>query len=349
LTESSTPSSIEVVANNLEIPWSIDFSPEGLLYFTERVGRLNVIVDGKIRNLLTIDVEARKGNESGLLGLVLPPNYMKSRQIYVYYTYHDAAGVWNRISRFTEEDEKLVHEEVILERIPGGRVHDGGRIKFGPDGKLYATTGETWRKHLAQDLDSLGGKILRLNPDGTIPQDNPFPGSPVYSYGNRNSQGLSWHPETDKLYATEHGPSGENGWYAHDEINIIEPGGNYGWPHVIGVGDDPKYIDPIYHTGNETWAPSGCTFYSGKRYPNWDGSLLTANLRGRHMRVISLKPPEYRVIDSNISVYRNMLGRLRTVVQGPDEYVYLCTSNRDGRGTPFNGDDKIMKILAQPE
>jgi glucose/arabinose dehydrogenase len=347
--DSSISPSLKIIARDLEIPWSIEFSPEGLLYFTERVGRLNVIVDGKIRNLLKIDVEAREGNESGLLGLALSPNYLKSKQIYVYYTYRDATGVWNRISYFTEEGEKLVDEDVILDKIPGGSVHDGGRMKFGPDGILYATTGETWRKELAQDLESLGGKILRLNPDGTLPEDNPFPGSPVYSYGNRNSQGLAWHPKTSELYATEHGPSGENGWYAHDEINIIEPGGNYGWPHIIGAGYDPRFIDPIYHTGDETWAPSGCSFYSGKRYPNWDGKLLVANLRGKHMRVISLKSPEYRILVSNVSVYQNELGRLRTVVQGWDDYVYLCTSNRDGRGIPSAGDDKIVKILEEPK
>ena len=142
----------------------------------------------------------------------------------------------------------------MLDRIPAANIHDGGRIKFGPDGKLYLTTGETGQGSLAQDKLSLAGKILRLNPDGSIPDDNPFEGSPVYSFGHRNPEGLAWNPFNGLLYETEHGPSGESLQFAHDEINVIMPGGNYGWPNVMGYGDNPDYINPLYQTGGETWA-----------------------------------------------------------------------------------------------
>jgi glucose/arabinose dehydrogenase len=283
-----------------------------------------------------------------MLGLALSPDYAKTRHVYIYYTYSDTKGVWNRVSRYIEDPEGLVSEEIILDGIPGSRVHNGGRIKFGPDRKLYVTTGEIWLKELAQNLGSLGGKILRMNLDGSVPEDNPFPSSVIYSYGNRNSQGLDWHPETGVLYASEHGPSGENGWYAHDEINIIEPGGNYGWPFVIGYSKKPDFIDPLYHTGDVTWAPSGIAFCTSELYPDWNGDLFIANLRGEHLRVIRLKPPDYLRIDSNSSLYPGEMGRLRDIIQSPEGYLYVCTSNGDGRGRPVPGDDIIVRMVDPP-
>jgi len=336
---------VEVVARGLEVPWSIDFTPDKRLLFTERAGRMSAIVDDEIKLMLELDVEARPGDEGGLLGIAVDPNFVDTSSIFAYYTYRNVEDrVLNRVSRFVEKGGKLLDEKIILDDIPGGRVHDGGRIKFGPDGKLYVTTGETWHRDLAQDLNSLGGKILRLNRDGSMPKDNPFPNSPIYSYGNRNPQGLAWHPVTNALYSTEHGPSGENGWYAHDEINLIEPGKNYGWPSVIGEGDDLRYTNPLYHTGNETWAPSGCTFYSGDLYPDWKNALFVANLRGEHLRIIKFRPPDYTRIDSNMALLDGELGRLRDVVQGRDGYLYICTSNRDGRGSPREDDDIIGRI-----
>jgi quinoprotein glucose dehydrogenase len=184
----------------------------------------------------------------------LDPHFPLNGHVYLYYTYEEEGRRWNRISRFTEVGDKLTDETVILDNIPAGDFHNGGRIKFGPDSKLYATTGETFKGELAQDLDNLGGKILRMNSDGSIPDDNPFPGSLIYSYGNRNPQGLAWHPETGVLYSTEHGPSGERAKFAHDEINLIEPGNNYGWPHIVGASDDPQYVNPLYHTGTTTFS-----------------------------------------------------------------------------------------------
>jgi glucose/arabinose dehydrogenase len=339
---------LEIVASGLEIPWSIAFSPDGRLYFTERPGRVNVIRDGEVHTLLTLDVAAKPSQEGGLLGIELDSQFPENGFVYLYYTYRDEGGQrWNRLSRFQERGNQLADETILLDNIPAGDFHNGGRIKFGPEGKLYTTTGETFRGELAQDLDSLGGKILRINPDGSIPDDNPFPSSLIYSYGNRNPQGLAWHPETGGLYSTEHGPSGESLRFAHDEINLIEPGNNYGWPHVVGDGDDPQYVNPLYHTGTTTWAPSGATFYDGSRYPQWRNKLFIATLRGKHLRVVTLTP-DHTGVESTTPLYEGTLGRIRDVAQGPDGYLYLCTSNRDGRGDPSDEDDLIVRIIRPP-
>ncbi|MCH7940418.1 MAG: PQQ-dependent sugar dehydrogenase, partial [Thaumarchaeota archaeon] len=250
---------VETVAENLEVPWAIAFAPDGRIFVTERIGQLRVIENG-VLNPEPIKILNVGGIEGGLLGIALDPNFEENHYIYLYYTYNDFLSTFNKLSRFTESDNKLSDERVLLDKIPGGPFHDGGRIKFGPDGKLYVTTGEAGNRALAQDLDSLGGKILRINSDGTIPDDNPFD-SPVYSFGHRNPQGIDWDPVTGKLVSTEHGPSGERG-FAHDEVNVIEAGKNYGWPDIVGDETKSELISPLLHTGDKTWAPSGATFYN---------------------------------------------------------------------------------------
>lgn len=184
------------------------------------------------------------------------------------------------MARLLEREGRGTDLTVILDRIPGASIHDGGRIKFGPEGKLYITTGDAANPSLAQDLNSLAGKILRINSDGSIPEDNPFPGSPIYSYGHRNPQGLAWHPLTKELFSTEHGPSGAPPNCCHDEVNIIEPGKNYGWPIVFGMARDPRFVDPILESGLDTWAPSGAFFYSGNELPeSWKDNLFFTALR----------------------------------------------------------------------
>ncbi len=211
---------VETVAENLEVPWAIAFAPDGRIFVTERIGQLRVIENG-VLNPEPVTILDVGGFEGGLLGIALDPNFEKNHYIYLYYTYNDFLSTFNKLSRFTESENTLSDEKILLDKIPGGPFHDGGRIKFGPDGKLFITTGEAGNTSLAQDLNSLGGKILRINSDGTIPEDNPFSNSPIYSLGHRNPQGLDWDPVTGKLVISEHGPSGERG-FAHDEVNVIE-------------------------------------------------------------------------------------------------------------------------------
>jgi glucose/arabinose dehydrogenase len=219
--------------------------------------------------------------------------------------------------------------------MAGGSIHDGGRLKFGPDGKLYYTIGETGNSGLAQDLARLNGKILRLNPDGTVPADNPFDSSFVFTYGNRNPEGLAWQPGTGRLYETEHGSS------AHDEVNYIEAGKNYGWPVITGTESRQDMVTPILQSGSDTWAPSGATFVVGGP---WDGSFVFAGLNGQALYRLVLDKSDPRKVVSLDRLFAGRFGRLRDVVQAPDGALYILTNNRDGRGNPGPGDDKILRL-----
>lgn len=328
---------VVTVAENLEIPWEIAFAPDGRIFFTERVGNLRVIENGQLNPepVTILDVGTVEG---GLLGLALDPKFEQNHFLYLYYTYFEFPFTYNKVVRFTEKDNTLLNEFILVDKIPGAEIHDGGRLKFGPDEKLYITTGDAGNSNAAQDLNSLSGKILRINPDGTIPSDNPFADSMIFSYGHRNPQGLDWDPVTGKLVVTEHGQS------AHDEINVVEAGKNYGWPKVVGGEHDPQYIDPILQTGEDTWAPSGATFYDSKNIPEWTNKYFVATLRGSHLRMLDLNLAENQVISSE-ALFANTYGRLRDASIGPDGNLYLLTSNRDGRGTPAENDDRILKII----
>ena len=330
---------VEVVLRNLDVPWSLAFAPDSRLFFTERPGRIMVFEQGKPTSLLAT-IEVARQSEAGLLGLALSPNFSQDRYLYVHYTYREGNTLKNRVVRFTEQGGKAVNPVVLLENIPGSGIHDGGRLRFGPDGKLYITAGDSSNSELAQDPHSLAGKILRINPDGSIPTDNPFPGSPVYSFGHRNPQGLDWHPVTGQLYEVEHGPS------AHDELNLIVPGGNYGWPRIIGKGNNPQFLDPLLESRTDTWAPSGASFYKGSRLVGWQNSFFFAALRGEALHRVTFKGQELRDIDVHQVLLAGTLGRLRDVVEGPDGFLYIATNNRDGRGTPTAEDDRILRIVA---
>ncbi|GBC81641.1 Aldose sugar dehydrogenase YliI [bacterium HR10] len=336
---------VDVVASGLQIPWAIDFAPDGRLFLTERPGRIRVIRDGELQSEPWAQIPVAHEGEGGLLGLALDPNFAENGFVYVYYTYREGTRLWNRVARLTDREGRGEDLVVLLDRIPGSTIHNGGRIRFGPDGKLYITTGDANVPTSAQDLASLAGKILRLNPDGSIPTDNPFPNSPVWSYGHRNPQGLAWHPVTGTLFSTEHGPSGLPPNCCHDEVNVIEPGQNYGWPSVFGIRGDPRFVDPILESGLDTWAPSGAAFYSGDQLPeSWRGRFFFAALRGQHLGRVTLRSPDLRSVERFEKLFVGEFGRLRDVVQGPDGFLYVTTSNRDGRGIPRSGDDRLLRI-----
>lgn len=330
------PYNVEPIADNLRVPWAMDIANDGTIYFTERPGEVRMIKNGELYPMPIIrssppfvDV-----GESGLMGLVLDPNFDTNRFFYVMYSYEDDGQIFNRVVRLVERENEASFDGMIIDRIPGNRVNDGGRIKIGPDGKLYITTGDAGNGDLAQDLNSLAGKILRLNLDGTIPEDNPFPDSPVYSYGHRNSQGIAWG-KNDIMYASEHGQSG------YDEINIIVPGGNYGWPLVRGqetLSPDNPFIRPIISSGDTTWAPAGIAYVEEGPFA---GRLLVANLRGRQLLSLTFDESGHEVRNMEI-LLKDTYGRLRDVYYAPDGSFYILTSNTDGRGTPKPGDDFML-------
>ena len=334
---------IEIIAENLTIPWSIDWLPDETILFTERIGNLRTIHNGVVQEpLLSLGVG---GEEGGMLGLAVDPDFKENNFIYLYYTYNEFLSTLNKLVRYELVDGIITEDKVLIDGIPGGPYHDGGRISFGPDGKLYITTGDAGDANLSQDLNSLAGKILRINSDGTIPDDNPWKESSIYSIGHRNPQGIDWD-ESGNLVATEHGPSGWRG-FAHDEINLITPGTNYGWPHTIGDESMEGLQNPILHTGEDTWAPSGAEFYSGDKIPQWTGKYFVATLRGEHLHIIDFDLQNNSVI-SHEKLFQDEYGRLRDVQTGPDGYLYILTSNQDGRGSPATNDDMILRIVSAP-
>ena len=333
---------VEVVASGLEVPWALAFAPDGRLFVTERPGRIRIVQDGVLQEEPLASLDVARVGESGLMGIALDPAFETNGYVYVCYSYFgEGSQIRNRIARLTDEDGRGGDHTVLVDGIPGAGIHDGCRLKFGPDGKLYATTGDAAQGQPAQDLGSLAGKVLRMNPDGSVPEDNPFPGSLVYTYGHRNPQGLDFHPETGQPYISEHGPSD------NDEVNILVPGGNYGWPIRRGVVNEPGFVDPIL-TFTPTIAPAGATFYTGDQLPaEWQGSFFFTTLKAVHIHRVVLEADGIR----HEELFGNEFGRLRDIVQGPDGYLYFTTSNRDGRGFPREGDDHILRIVprVQPE
>ena len=313
----STPA---VAATGLQSPWSIAFLERTPIISERDTARiLELLPGGELREIGVVEGVVH-GGEGGLLGLAVDDE----RRLYAYSTGPNG----NRIDRFAIEGAPgalaLGARETILDGVPSGRIHNGGRIRFGPDGMLYVGTGDASERGLAQDPGSLGGKILRMTPDGQAPPDNPFPGSLVYSLGHRNVQGLAWAPD-GTLLATEFG---QDTW---DELNVIVAGGNYGWPVVEGVAGDPAFVDPVQQWAPVDASPSGLAIAGG--------AAFVANLRGASLRVVPLD-------DLAASELRHLgeFGRVRDAVVGPDGSIWVLTSNTDGRGEPGPDDDRLVLI-----
>ena len=325
----------DVIVDGLNNPWEIVFGPDGEIYFTERDGRiwkLSEFGDAKV-----IQTFPKSGAvEGGTLGLALHPEFEKNKKIYVYQTNLELEFYQNKIFSFTVENDVLTDKQIILDGIPGAPWHDGGRIQFGPDEKLYISTGDAISPGLSQDLSSLAGKILRINPDGTIPTDNPFESSPVFSYGHRNPQGLAW--STNGMFvSSEHGPSGELG-YGHDEVNIILKGKNYGWPNIVGNSSDENFVNPLIHSGQSTWAPSGMVFYDSDKISSFSGKFLIGTLRGEHLMVVEINDDGSLI--STEKFFDGDFGRIRTAQIDHDGNLYLLTAN--------GNNDKIIRISETP-
>ncbi|WP_217185303.1 sorbosone dehydrogenase family protein [Streptomyces sp. AC495_CC817] len=321
---------VRTVAEDLDTPWGLAPLPEGGLLVSSRdEGTISRIDEktGKRTELGEVPGVAPAG-EGGLMGIAVSPEYASDHMIYAYFTSESD----NRIVRMLYDPEKPAGEQLgapdtILRGIPKGTNHNGGRLAFGPDRMLYASTGERYEGPLAQDKKSLGGKILRMTPEGQPAPGNPFDDSVVYSYGHRNVQGLAWDSE-QRLFASEFG---QNSW---DELNHIRPGGNYGWPEVEGEGGKSGYVDPVAVWSTEEASPSGIAIA--------EGSVWMAGLRGQRLWRIPLDGTETAAEPQ--AFLEGDHGRLRTVVSAGGDKLWLVTSETDGRGSPEGGDDKILEL-----
>jgi glucose/arabinose dehydrogenase len=324
---------VETVAEGLEIPWEIGFLPDGRALITERPGRVRLLLpDGKLSDKAVANVDVAADGEGGLLGLAVDPDFESNSFVYLYRTTERG----NEVARYRLDGTRLREQATIVQDIPAASIHDGGRIRFGPDKKLYISTGEAGEGSRAQDSNSLGGKFLTMTPDayrgdGGEPQ--------IYSTGHRNPQGFDWEPKSGRLVATEHGPSGGDGPHGFDELNIVRKGGNYGWPEVYGK-EHGAFVAPVA-VYEEAIAPSGGSFVT-KPGSEWTGDFIFGALVGEQMRRIRLKGDRVAI---NEPLFEGKYGRIRTVVEGPDGALYALTSNRDGRGSPRDGDVRLLRIV----
>lgn len=344
--QTQTSFKVETVIPNLEVVWSIVWAPDGRMIFTERPGRVRVFENGKLRAqplFVVPDVEPK--GESGLMSVALHPQFASNHLLYLSYAYN-SGGQQVRVVRYRETPGGLTDRKVIIESIPAAQFHAGCRLRFGPDGKLYITTGDATDRALAQKLDSLAGKTLRLNDDGTVPNDNPFVGQAnarpeIWTYGNRNGQGIDFQPGTNLLWETEHGPSGFDGPGGGDEVNILERGKNYGWP-VIHHRDTHAGMEAPILEYTPACAPGSGMFYRGSAFPQFKGNFFFGCLRGEG--IIRVATDGRRAVNQEM-LLQGKYGRIRDLAEGPDGLIYFSTSNRDGRGQPAKDDDRIMRLV----
>jgi glucose/arabinose dehydrogenase len=320
-----------IVAENLDTPWALAFLPGGDMLITERPGRVRIVTNGRLSSKPVWTVpQIKEFGEGGLLGITADPKFSDNHFVYLYYTYNaSSTTVYNRVVKMTYENSVLSNEQVLVNAIPSSSNHNGGQIKFGPEGYLYVTTGDAESPSQAQDKNTLNGKILRMTTDGKPAPGNPF-NTLIYSYGHRNPEGLAWDT-AGNLWETEHGRSIPVSGL--DELNIINSGQNYGWPIIQGNQTAPGMQRPILNSGSTTWAPAGMVFLNG--------SLFFGGLKGQAVYEAVLDGTKVKEVTAHL---QRKFGRIRDVEVGPDGFLYITTSNNDSRGTPQAGDDKILKI-----
>ncbi len=343
----STEVDTNSVATNLDTPWEILWGPDDFIWFTERSGRISRLdpETGAHSVLLTIS-EVHEESESGLMAMVLHPDFVNQPYLYVVYTYLDSGVIKERLVRYTYLSQTLTSPLILIDEVPGSNRHDGSRLVIDSNLKLFMTTGDATDQMLPQNLNSLNGKVLRLNLDGSVPDDNPISGSYIWSWGHRNAQGLVIAP-SGIIYSSEHGPSTD------DELNIIEKGRNYGWPTVRGFCNTPtesqfcadsNVVEPIA-VWTPTLAVAGTDFYHQGVIAEWQNSLLVTSLKASELTALKLSEDGQTVVEQ-ASHFQDWFGRLRDVCVSPDGRVFLAVSNRDGRGDSRAGDDRIVEIAA---
>ncbi|HEX8392813.1 MAG TPA: PQQ-dependent sugar dehydrogenase [Longimicrobium sp.] len=342
---------LDTVATGLKVPWDLAFAPDERIFVTERDGRIRVVERGVLRPEPWATLAVSRRSELGLMGIALAPDFARSGHVFVVGSFRTGGdSVENRVYRLTEHNGRGGEQVMVLGGIRVAKYHAGAALRFGPDGMLYLTTGDATHPGTSQDSTALTGKVLRLRPDGGVPADNPIAGSYVYARGVRNPQGLAWHPRTGHLFAPDHGPTRlPREWFraGRDELNVILPGANYGWPEASGDAGGPEFVRPLVEW-TPALAPGGMAFYTGTEFP-WAGDAFVAGLRGQRLMRIVLQPAPgtrtgWRAAAAE-PLFAGQLGRIRTVVMGPDGSLYLTTSNRDGRGTPRPGDDLLLRIV----
>lgn len=334
----------ETVVTGLEVPWGIAFLPNRNLLVTERAGRIRLVQNGKLRPQPVATINVTERGEGGLLGIAAHPDIANNRWFYVYYTVDRGGTTVNLVERWRLSADGLsaARDRVIVDNIPVAQYHNGGRIRFGPDGMLYIGTGDARNPDSSQDVKSLAGKILRVTPDGQVPADNPFPGNPVYLIGIRNTQGFDW-VNASTLSVSDHGPSGELGRSGHDKVSIARAGDNLGWPTTERCESRQGLVTPSI-VWRQALPPGGAAIYTGNAIPEWKGNLIIAALRAEQLQRVVFNPQSPQQVQQHDVYLRGQHGRLREAIMGPDGELYVTTSNCDGRGNCPPEQDKILRI-----
>jgi len=345
----ATPVRAERVAGGLEVPWGIAFLPGGDALVTERPGRVRLLRGGALEPAPVASVAVGEQGEGGLLGIAADPRFAENRRFYLYATVEKGGRAVNRVTRWTlSADGRSAREDrVLLDDIAAEQFHDGGRIRFGPDGMLYVGTGDAGKPPSARDPGSPNGKILRIGPDGEVPRDNPVPGSPVFVLGLRNVEAFDWL-DSRTLIIADHGPSGELGRQGGDRVMVARAGDDLGWPDAWRC-DALGGMRPPALAWVEAVPPGGGSLYRGDLVPEWKGSFLFGTLRSRHLHR-ALVDADGRLLAHETYFQGDPpagLGRIREVVQAPDGALWVTTSNCDGRGTCPPEKDVVVRIVRQ--